>query len=106
MLQNNDQVLKILYSSAIRLLEIKTLEFILQCKLSDKVRVQFNFYNKFCKFNKKFILNFLWNHCFYSLFRLTSLIYAEKFEFENPVIIEDKQCKQTELFSVMTKERD
>ena len=42
----------------------------------------------------------------YSLFQLTSLIYAEKFEFENPAIMEDKQCKQTERFSVMTKERD
>ena len=34
----------------------------------------------------------------YSLFRLTSLIYLEKFEFEDPVIVEDKQCKQTERF--------
>ena len=34
----------------------------------------------------------------YSLFRLTSLIYSEKFEFENPVIVEDKHCKQTERF--------
>ena len=32
-----------------------------------------------------------------------SLIYAEKFEFENPAIMEDKQCKQTELFLVMAK---
>ena len=32
---------------------------------------------------------------------LTSLIYAEKFK--NPTIMEDKQCKQTEWFSVMTK---
>ena len=39
----------------------------------------------------------------YSPFRLTSLIYVEKFEFENLTIVEDKQCKQTELFSVMTK---
>ena len=38
-----------------------------------------------------------------SPFRLVSLIYAEKFEFENPVIMEDKQCKQTERFSVMAK---
>ena len=37
---------------------------------------------------------------------MTSLIYAEKFEFENPAIMEDKKCKQTERFSVMTKERD
>ena len=29
----------------------------------------------------------------YSPFRLTSLIYAEKFEFENNAIMEDKQCK-------------
>ena len=41
---------------------------------------------------------------FYSPFQLTSLIYAEKFEFENPAIMEDKQCKQTERFSVMAKE--
>ena len=42
----------------------------------------------------------------YSPFRLTSLIYAEKFEFENPVIMEDKQFKQTERFSVMAKGSD
>ena len=42
----------------------------------------------------------------YSPFRLTSLIYAKKFEFENPAIMEGKQCKQTERFSVMTKGRD
>ena len=41
-----------------------------------------------------------------SPFRLTSLIYAEKFEFENPVIMEEKKCKQTERFSVMTKGSD
>ena len=41
-----------------------------------------------------------------SPFRVTSLIYAEKFEFENPAIKEDKPCKQTERFSVMTKGRD
>ena len=35
-----------------------------------------------------------------------SLIYAEKFEFENPAIMEDKQCKQMERFSVMTEGRD
>ena len=40
-----------------------------------------------------------------SLLRLTSLIYAEKFEFENPAITEDKQSKQTQRFSVMTKGR-
>ena len=42
----------------------------------------------------------------YSLFRLTSLIYAEKLEFEQPAIMEDKQCKQTELFSAMTTGSD
>ena len=41
-----------------------------------------------------------------SPFQLTLLIYAEKFEFENPVIIEDKQCKQTERLSVMAKASD
>ena len=35
-----------------------------------------------------------------------SLIYVEKFQFENPTIMEDKKYKQTEQFSVMTKERD
>ena len=39
----------------------------------------------------------------YSPFRLTSLIYAEKFEFENPATMEGKQYKQTERFSVMAK---
>ena len=34
-----------------------------------------------------------------SPFRLTSLIYAEKFELENPAIMENKQCKQTERYS-------
>ena len=34
------------------------------------------------------------------------IIYVEKFEFENPAIMEDKQCKQTERFSVMTKVKD
>ena len=38
-----------------------------------------------------------------SPFRLTSLIYAEKFEFHNLAIMEDKQYKQTGRFSVMTK---
>ena len=33
----------------------------------------------------------------------TSLIYADKFEFEYSAIMEDKQCKQTERFSVMAK---
>ena len=33
-----------------------------------------------------------------SLFQLT-LIYAEKFEFENPIIMEDKQCEQTGILS-------
>ena len=41
-----------------------------------------------------------------SPFRLTSLIYAEKFEFHNLAIMEDKQYKQTGRFSVMTKGRD
>ena len=39
-----------------------------------------------------------------SPFRLTSLIYAEKFE--NPAIMEDKQFKQTAIFSVMWKGSD
>ena len=39
-------------------------------------------------------------------FRQTSLIYAENFQFENPVIMQDKQCKQTEQFSVMAKGSD
>ena len=30
----------------------------------------------------------------------------EKFVFENPAIVEDKQCKQTMRFSVMTKGSD
>ena len=42
----------------------------------------------------------------YSPFRLTSLIYAEKFEFENHAIMEDKQCKQMERFLAMAKESD
>ena len=29
-----------------------------------------------------------------------------KFEFENPAITEDKQCKQTERYSVMTEGSD
>ena len=37
---------------------------------------------------------------------LTSLIYAKKFDFENPAIMECKQCKQTERFSVMAKGSD
>ena len=41
----------------------------------------------------------------YPPFRLTSLIYAEKFEFENTAIMEDKQWKQMERFSVMAKGR-
>ena len=53
-------------------------------------------YIRFCIFDSR------WNY----LFRLMSLIYKEKFEFENPAIMEDKQCKQTERFSVMTKGRD
>ena len=46
-------------------------------------------------------LELLWN----SPFQLTSLIYAEKFEFENHAIMEGKQCKQMKRFSVMTKGR-
>ena len=42
----------------------------------------------------------------YSLFRLTALIHAEQFEFENPAIMEDKQSKQTERYSVMAKGSD
>ena len=42
----------------------------------------------------------------YSPFLMRSLIYAEKFEFENPAIMEDKQSKQTEWFSVMAKGSD
>ena len=42
----------------------------------------------------------------YCPFRLTSLIYAEKFEFENPAIMEDKQCKQMERFLIIAKEND
>ena len=41
-----------------------------------------------------------------SLFWLTSLIYAEKFKFENPAIMEGKQCKETERFSVVAKGSD
>ena len=41
-----------------------------------------------------------------SLFRLTSLIYAEKFELANPAIMEDKQYKQTERYSAMAKGSD
>ena len=40
---------------------------------------------------------------YYSPFRLRSLIYVEKLEFENPAIMVDKQCKQTKQFSVMTR---
>ena len=39
----------------------------------------------------------------YSPFRLTSIFHSEKFEFESPTIIEDKQCKQTERFLAMEK---
>ena len=49
-----------------------------------------------------FIVNKLSN----STFRLTSLIYTEKFGFENPAIIKYKQCKQTERFSVIAKGSD
>ena len=37
---------------------------------------------------------------FHSPFQLTSLIYAKKFEFENPAIMENKQCKQIEQYSL------
>ena len=40
------------------------------------------------------------------MFQLTSLIYAEKLKFENPFIMEDKQCKQMERFLAMSKESD
>ena len=40
----------------------------------------------------------------YSPFWPTPLIYAEKFEFKNPAIMEDKQCKQMEQFLAMAKE--
>ena len=42
----------------------------------------------------------------YFPFRLTSLIYVEKFEFKNHAIMEDKQCKQMERFLAMAKESD
>ena len=45
-------------------------------------------------------------HITNSPFQLTSLIYAEKLEFENPAITEVKQCKQTELFSAMAAASD
>ena len=35
-----------------------------------------------------------------------SLIHAEKFEFENPTVIEDKQCEQMERSLAMAKEND
>ena len=35
-----------------------------------------------------------------------SLIYAEKFEFENPTILEDKQCKQMGRYLAMTTGSD
>ena len=34
------------------------------------------------------------------------LNYVEKFEFENPTIMEDKQCKQTKQFSGLAKGSD
>ena len=37
---------------------------------------------------------------------MTSLIYAEKFEFENPAIMKDRQCKQTKRYSVIAKRSD
>ena len=41
----------------------------------------------------------------YPPFWLTSLIFAEKFEFENLAITEDKQCKQIERILEMAKKR-
>ena len=35
-----------------------------------------------------------------------AIIYSKKFEFENPAIMKDKQCKQMVRFSVMTKGSD
>ena len=43
--------------------------------------------------NKKYLDNKYLVEVFYSPFWLTSLIYVKKFEFENPIIMEDKQCK-------------
>ena len=37
---------------------------------------------------------------------MTSLIYVEKLEFENPTILEDKQCKQVEQFLPMAQGSD
>ena len=44
------------------------------------------------------------SHYSWNIFQL--LIYAEKFKFENTAIMEDKQRKQTERFSVTTKGSD
>ena len=41
-----------------------------------------------------------------SPFQLMSLIYAEKFEFENSSIMEEKQCKQMERSALMAKGSD
>ena len=46
------------------------------------------------------------NYSDYSPFWLTSLIYTEKFEFENPAIMEGKQCKHMERFVAMAKRSD
>ena len=37
---------------------------------------------------------------------MTSLIYVDKLEFENPTIMEEKQCKQVEQFLPMAKGSD
>ena len=52
------------------------------------------------------LLKVVWELTVYSLFWLTSLIYAEKFEFKNLAIMVDKQCKEMERFSVMVKASD
>ena len=46
------------------------------------------------------------NAAFNYPFRLMSLIYPEKFEFEYPTLMEHKQCKQTERFSVTANGSD
>ena len=37
---------------------------------------------------------------------MTSLIYVDKLEFENPTIMEENQCKQVEQFLPMAKGSD
>ena len=65
------------------------------CQLLVLIEIRFK--------TRKLCVNFITETTGNSLFRLTSLIYTEKFEFENPAIMEDKQCKQTERFSVTGK---